>query len=576
MVRTGFRERGGGDGKPASIAGRLGLSLFFFVFFAMGSLFEVLIFRELARAVGQRSWRKVPCAIIHSEVQERSDRERPYIFAVRYRYEYGGQPHTGSTYKRNYSGSDKYSGTQQLVQKYPTGRSAFCYVNPADPSQVVLRRDNLAIGLVLLFPPIFMVVGAGGIYFIWRKTPPERDKPIAATAASAGGGKGLGRIGLAALCGVVALVGAVMFYFLSVRWVAKTIDARSWIETPCRVLRAEVRDHDSDDGTTYSVYILYEYEFSGRTYKNDRYDFVGGSSSGYKGKARIVAQYRSAANPVCYVNPRDPTEAVLKRGFHAKLLLALFPLPFLAVGIGGLVASLRHKKGPDPATGLPRADRSPTMAGSAASLLRLPDTGPVVLRSQHSPSVRLVGAVIFAGFWNGIVSIFVFQVVDGFRHGSPSWLLMFFLVPFVLIGLGLLGMVLYQFLAMFNPRPRLTLSSDRIPLGGAAEVCWSFSGQARRIREFTLMLHGVEEARYRKGTNTCTDRNTFCELELCRTSDMAEIASGQIGFVLPQDTMHSFEAENNKILWTLDLHGDIKGWPDVKESFKINVAPIMA
>lgn len=37
--------------------------------------------------------------------------------------------------------------------------------------------------------------------------------------------------------------------------------------------------------------------------------------------------------------------------------------------------------------------------------------------------------------------------------------------------------------------------------------------------------------------------------------------------------MHSFEADNNKILWNLDVHGDIKKWPDVKESFKITVVP---
>jgi len=30
---------------------------------------------------------------------------------------------------------------------------------------------------------------------------------------------------------------------------------------------------------------------------------------------------------------------------------------------------------------------------------------------------------------------------------------------------------------------------------------------------------------------------------------------------MPQDTMHSFEAENNKILWHLEVHGVIKAGP---------------
>jgi hypothetical protein len=107
-------------------------------------------------------------------------------------------------------------------------------------------------------------------------------------------------------------------------------------------------------------------------------------------------------------------------------------------------------------------------------------------------------------------------------------------------------------------------------------MTWSLSGQTRRIMELVVTLRGVEEARYRRGTDTHTDRNTFYEMELHRTSDPYEIVAGQVGFVMPQDTMHSFEATNNKILWELEIHGSIKGWPDMKESFKINVAPMVA
>jgi len=73
------------------------------------------------------------------------------------------------------------------------------------------------------------------------------------------------------------------------------------------------------------------------------------------------------------------------------------------------------------------------------------------------------------------------------------------------------------------------LSSGSIPLGGSAQLQWTLSGQTSRISEFTVTLRGVEEARYRRGTNTCTDHNTFYEMELYRTSDAYEIASGRIG-----------------------------------------------
>jgi hypothetical protein len=289
----------------------------------------------------------------------------------------------------------------------------------------------------------------------------------------------------------------------------------------------------------------------------------------------VVEQYEAATNPVCYVNPNNPSEAVLKRGFHAKLLLALFPLPFLLIGIGGLAATLRGKIVTDKAT-TPWIAQRPARASDGLTTLRVADDGREALKPQFSAKAKFIGVTVIAVFWNGVISIFAAGITNGFRHGDPSWFGLLFLLPFVAVGLGLIGGVAYQFLAMFNPRPTLELSSSIIPLGGAAALTWSFSGQASRISEFTVTLRGVEEARYRKGTSTYTDRNTFYEVELYKTADPNEIASGQVGFVLPPDTMHSFEAENNKILWSLDIHGSIRRWPDVKESFKITVTPTAA
>jgi hypothetical protein len=190
--------------------------------------------------------------------------------------------------------------------------------------------------------------------------------------------------------------------------------------------------------------------------------------------------------------------------------------------------------------------------------------------------MRLVGAIVIALFWNGIVSVFVVGLINDFGKGQANWFMMLFMLPFIAVGLGLLGLVVYQFLALFNPRPTLELSTRTIPLGGVAELRWSFTGQTQRISEFAVTLRGAEHATYRRGTNTYTDKNVFYEMELYKTSNTTEIGSGQVGLIVPSDTMHSFEAENNKIIWDLEIHGDIKKWPDVKESFNISVLPAMA
>ena len=43
---------------------------------------------------------------------------------------------------------------------------------------------------------------------------------------------------------------------------------------------------------------------------------------------------------------------------------------------------------------------------------------------------------------------------------------------------------------------------------------------------------------------------------------------------IPADSMHSFEASNNKIIWAVKLHGDIAKWPDVNLEFPITVLPL--
>lgn len=562
MVRIQFRRRGG----PATAAvNRLGLSLFFLFFFGIGSLFELLILHEFVRVAGQQAWKKTPCTIVACEVQERQEGDEPYVFTVRYQYEYEGQAYEGTGYRRGYNGSGEYSKAQELTQKYPAGLTTSCYVNPENPNEAALERDSMMIGLVLFFPLIFVLIGAGGLYFTWRRRPPEEARPIAQVGTAAVRAKGLGRFVLVAFFSIFAIVGGVTFYFLSYKPIAWTLAAESWVQTPCRVLRAEVRDHDSADGTTYSVYILYEYEFDGRTYKCDRYDFVGGSSSGYDRKAEIVAEYESAERPVCYVDPANPSQAVLKRGFHAGLLLGLIPLPFLLVGVGGIVFALRSKR---------------RFAGGGGSWGRIGPIGPMgsadggsqVLVAASTPKAKFIAVSIGAIVWNGIIALFA---VLAFRSGQDGKNLppVLFVLLFVGVGLALASAAIYQFLALFNPRPTVELSRGAIPLGGTAEVRWSFRGQTSRIQELVVMLRGVEEARYRSGKNTRTAENTFYELELHRTADSYQIASGQVGFVMPADTMHSFEAANNKIFWSLEVHGSIKGWPDVKESFKINVVP---
>ena len=127
-------------------------------------------------------------------------------------------------------------------------------------------------------------------------------------------------------------VGLGLGYFLLYRPLARLVVARSWTALACVVESSTVRSHEGDDSTTYSVDIVYRYEVGGRTYRGNRYDFLGGSSSGYEAKQRVVDAHPVGATVTCFVDPRDPASSVLQRGWSAKYLLGFSPCRSLPAG----------------------------------------------------------------------------------------------------------------------------------------------------------------------------------------------------------------------------------------------------
>lgn len=258
------------------------------------------------------------------------------------------------------------------------------------------------------------------------------------------------------------------------------------------------------------------------------------------------------------------------------VLVGLLPLIFVAVGAGGMIRSMKGSRNGQSAT--------VEIAGAGAQIDKTyADTSnlgyedisseSIVLKSKHSPLTKLLVKIFAAAICNGAISIFVVNAIQNYTKGNPNWVMMLFLIPFVLLGIGLICSVFYSFLSLFNPRPRLILRPGIMQLGDAAELQWEIFGKVQRISEFSIKLKGHEEATYRRGTDTCTDKETFYEMELFSMSDWMQMQTGEVGVVIPPDTMHTFKADNNKVIWSLEVHGDIKRWPDLKEEFEIKVVP---
>lgn len=380
---------------------------------------------------------------------------------------------------------------------------------------------------------------------------------------------------LAVFCFLFAAAGATLFYFAFVLPLARTLAARGWETHSCRVISSRVVGSSSSDGTTYRVEIVYVYEAGGSSRTSDRYDFFGGSSSGRDRKQRIVERYPVYSVTPCYVDPADPGQAVLSRALTPFYLLGLIPLGIALVATAGMIGALRAgRRDTARAAGKPLPVATRGAAATAGGRGAGGAAGPVELSPAVTPLGKLAGFLFLTLFWNGIVSVFVWQVFVGLRRSRPEGgCLALFLVPFVAVGLGLIWATGRQLLSLASPRPRLTLSAAVLPLGEPVLLQWRFTGRVALVSRLLITLEGREEASYRRGTDTVTDRQPFLLSKVVETPYAERISTGSGSIRVPADTMPSWTGEHNKIVWALKVKAEIAGWPDVEEEYPITVIP---
>lgn len=404
--------------------------------------------------------------------------------------------------------------------------------------------------------------------------------------------------------GMFLLIGSVGTYFFLVLALQEHFAVQKWVETPCVILESKFQRDDKQ----FKVNVTYEYEVAGELFQGNQF-----RSPNHIEKERISRsdkhwreQLKKGNRTVCYVDPDDPSSAVLDRKFSYFMLLGAIPLVFVAIGLGGLIAAPRMiaasrdpgaalaealsqqdasrvslfgaltgnlLKAEDPPGEIRKQDAWDVITAPSSPWLPAAETGPRELKASQSPWSMFLFLLFFALIWNGAVSIFVWNVISDWGQGKQPWFLTLFMIPFVLVGVGILGGAIYYLLATFNAKPQLFISSPSARPGEELRIKWVLRGRIQSLRNFTVKLIGEEWAQYRRGTSTYTDTHEFHEQEVYSTLDHYEMESGEAAVTIPEKAMHTVQANNNKIQWKLQLHGDVPLWPDIHAEFEITVLP---
>jgi hypothetical protein len=328
------------SGSP-SLPGRIFSSLFLLPFFVITVWFSGLLVYSFFRMVATYAWEERDCTILSSGVKEhREDEGTFYSFQVLYSYTVGGWRYTGDVYRFDSSSSTDIGEARRLVDRYPEGSRALCYVNPRNPSWSMLRRP--AFWIYLLFPVSVLIaaVTGFGVYGSWRPRGAESVKERINRAL-----KRIGPGGCMTGFSLVFLVCGLAFASFFFPSLLKVIDARSWPVLQCTILGSEVITHpgDGESGPTYSLNVFYTYTFAGREYKANRYRFLSNSAGDLEDNQQVARSLPPRARVPCYVNPAEPAESVLDRSMNGGYAFGLFPLLFLVLGLGGIILAMRGR-----------------------------------------------------------------------------------------------------------------------------------------------------------------------------------------------------------------------------------------
>ncbi len=576
--RIGTPATSGTSRGPKSVGARIMASLFYLVFAGMGVAVAGFFAVAMKNGMVSWAWDRAQCRVLATHVDEllftlppekAAVEDHPYALAVTYQWERDGRVFNGT----HVGGTSQFSTrakAEAALARYPPDSTVGCYVNPHDPNEAALRRPRLWPLLVLGVPLLFVAFGIAGIVATWRggwrrqRSGSDLDAPR--SRPSAKGGRGCA----AAALSLFAIFGGAFLLFFVVPMMRK-LASYDWETVPATIIWSGVGEHSGDDGSTYSVDVLYEYEHGGRKWRANRYHFMSGSSSGQAGKQEAVARLPPGARVDAFVDPRDPSSAVLSRALGPMMWFALIPLVFVAVGVGGVIAVLRGGRGG--AVLARRVGRGAAQAGASSGSSGSTEavTGPILLQPAKSRVGGFIGLLLFTTVWDGIVGFAMWAMLRDGKLGHDGCATAFIGV-FALVGLFLLAALPRAFLALFNPRAEVQISSPPAP-GVPVALSWRFLGNPRRLQRLTIKVEGREEATYRRGTDTTTDKRIFARYVLLDTRDESQIAAGETLLALPADTMHTFEAPHNKVVWSLKLHGDIPNFPDIDDEVALTVYP---
>lgn len=146
---------------------------------------------------------------------------------------------------------------------------------------------------------------------------------------------------------LMAIATVFIWYLWSSFQKARLMD--SWVETPCTIESVSIDNSQQTQhyATKYRLDVIYTYRIGEREYRGTRVKRLPVEGSSRKKIEKKRTKYVPTENPVCFVDPEAPENAVLRKDTKAAIYSIWFPGLFFVGGLGiVLSAFLPHRKRP--------------------------------------------------------------------------------------------------------------------------------------------------------------------------------------------------------------------------------------
>jgi hypothetical protein len=119
---------------------------------------------------------------------------------------------------------------------------------------------------------------------------------------------------------------------------------RSWKQAPCIVKETRIIPHRSGGkkpSTSYEPYAEFEFTYEGKDYSSSQFWLSSRLLNSYAEAKTFLEPFPNGEPAQCWVNPENPSEAVLNREYVGfSVVGTLFGAALAVIGFGGLLGSI--------------------------------------------------------------------------------------------------------------------------------------------------------------------------------------------------------------------------------------------